>query len=746
MKIILNHSRILVLLAWCLLSVSCNNGIELVDGGKSDYRIVLGKGASEHQYKTAEELQFYLYDIAGERINIIEGEPQKEGKYSIFLTAESGRDLGEHEIYIKTLNKDLYISGGSDEALRNAVYEFLERFLGCRWYAPGVEKVPSVKTVQLPNIDYRYTPDITTRTVHSRLFYDNHDFADKQKVTYESFPDYVPQARVHTFHRFMPEDKFYKTNPEYYALRGDKRLPTQLCLTNPEVLAIVKDSVASLFARYPGKNVLSVSQDDNQQHCQCENCSAIDTEEGSASGTMIRFVNEIAKDFPEKTISTLAYQYTRRPCKTKPLENVLITLCSIECDRSAPISEKCTEFADDLRGWGKLTDNIRIWDYTTQFTNFLAPFPNINTLRPNIHLFRDNNAQWVFEQHSNHPSELFELRSYVTAQLLWNPDRELEELITDFTDGYYGEAGVYIKKYIDKIHTKIAEDKDFFLFLYGDPSEAFTSYLSPELLLEYSELFNKAEEAVVGKTELLARVKMARLGVDYAVLEASRKNLTETFKLLKESETGKTIINPMVTTLLDNFTETSSSNDVVLMNEMGFTVTEYLANYMSALEVAAMPNKALGKKVISNTQPKKYAQEDPMVLTDGALGGSSFYANWLGYEGNDMEVVVDLGEPMDISTISTAFLQVTNHVVFFPTAVSFSGSLDGEVYHSLGEIKNASPLNKESKVNDIQYFKLDFDLQKARYIKVEALNTKTPYWHHAAGMPSWLFADEIIIN
>ncbi|NNG11586.1 MAG: DUF4838 domain-containing protein, partial [Arenibacter sp.] len=453
MKIILNHSRILVLLAWCLLSFSCNNGIELVDGGKSDYRIVLGKGASEHQYKTAEELQFYLYDIGGERINIVEGEPQVEGKYSIFLTGESGKDLGEHEIYIKTLNKNLYISGGSDKALRNAVYEFLERFLGCRWYAPGVEKVPSVKTVQLPNIDYRYTPDITTRTVHSRLFYDNHDFADKQKVTYESFPDYVPQARVHTFHRFMPEDKFYKTNPEFYALRGDKRLPTQLCLTNPEVLAIVKDSVASLFARYPGKNVLSVSQDDNQQHCQCENCSAIDTEEGSASGTMIRFVNEIANYFPEKTISTLAYQYTRRPCKTKPLENVLITLCSIECDRSAPIAEKCTEFADDLRGWGKLTDNIRIWDYTTQFTNFLAPFPNLNTLRPNIHLFRDNNAQCVFEQHSNHPSELFELRSYVTAQLLWNPDRELEELITDFTDGYYGEAGVYIKKYIDKIHS-----------------------------------------------------------------------------------------------------------------------------------------------------------------------------------------------------------------------------------------------------------------------------------------------------
>ena len=111
---------------------------------------------------------------------------------------------------------------------------------------------------------------------------------------------------------------------------------------------------------------------------------------------MIYFVNEVAKEFPDKMISTLAYQYTRKPCVTKPLDNVLITLCSIECDRSAPIEEKCTDFAEDLMGWKELSDNIRIWDYTTQFTNFLAPFPNIHTLQPNIQFFRDNHAKWIF--------------------------------------------------------------------------------------------------------------------------------------------------------------------------------------------------------------------------------------------------------------------------------------------------------------------------------------------------------------
>ena len=150
--------------------------------------------------------------------------------------------------------------------------------------------------------------------------------------------------------------------------------------------------------------------------------------------------------------------------------------------------------------------------------------------------------------------------------------------------------------------------------------------------------------------------------------------------------------------------------------------------------------------MISLTKPKKYADENPMVLTDGALGGSSFYANWLGYEGNDLEVVVDLEETQTINTISMAFLQVTNHVVFFPSTVQYYGSTDNKNFTLLGTIRNPKPLVKTSKVNDIHYFDFEMDSQKFRYIKVVAKNTGTPYWHHAAGLPSWIFADEIIID
>lgn len=730
-----------------LLFISCSpDSIDLTKNGTSTYVIIHLGNTTETEYKAATNLQEYIFKISGAELPIVDESSQTTDTPKIYIGNIKEANLKPQEVSIKTIDKNIYISGGSDEATSNAVFIFLEDYLGCKWYAPNVETIPSSATITLPKINYNYTPDILTRTVHSRLFYENEEFAKRHKVTTEAFPYYVPAAKVHTFHRFMPEEMFYGSHPEYYALRGNKRLPTQLCLTNPTVLEIVKDSVAALFQRTPKASVVSVSQNDNQQYCQCENCSKIDAKEGSPAGTMIHFVNKVAEAFPEKTISTLAYQHTRKPPKIKPAENVLITLCSIECDRSGAIADKCTDFADDLSGWSALTDNIRIWDYTTQFTNFLAPFPNLHTLQPNIQLFRDNNANWVFEQHSNNPSELFELRSYMTAKLLWNPDQDFDTLVTEFTNGFYEAAGPFIKQYVDLIHSKIQEDEDFFLFLYGDPSEAFTSYLSPELLLNYSQLFNAAEKAVTDNPELVNRVQLARMGIDFAVLEASRKNLTQQYSLTTTNENGLRITNPAVAMLLDNFTNTAKENNITLMNEMGFTVKEYGTNYVSALETAKRNNKAKEKKVVSLTTPKKYADENPMVLTDGALGGSSFYANWLGYEGNDMEVVVDLGETQAINTISIAFLQVTNHVVFFPGSVQYFGSTDNKKFALLGTITNPKPLAKTSKVNDIHDFDLEIEQEKYRYIKVRATNTPTPYWHHAAGLPSWVFADEIIID
>lgn len=726
---------------------SCQTkGLKIAEAGQSDFVIAYDSATNESALGAAQLLQRYLEEITAIKLPIQPVEIEKSNLNRIKIAISPNEVPTKESIQIKTDGENLLIYGGSEQSLQNAVYVFLEKFLNCRWYAPDTSIIPKEKKLVLNPIDYEYTPDIRVRTVHSKLFYKHPEFAAANRVNNTSFPFFVPEARVHTFQNFIPEHLYFDAHPEYYALRNGKRLPTQLCLTNPEVFSRVNEKVAALFDKYPEAEVISVSTNDNQQYCQCDQCSHMDEKEGSPAGTLIHFVNKIAANFPHKIISTLAYQYTRKPPRIKPRENVLITLCSIECDRSGPIEEKCTDFANDLRAWSTLASNVRIWDYTTQFTNFLAPFPNLYTLQDNIQLFRDNKSKWVFEQHSNNPSELFELRSYITAQLLWDPDQDFDALLKDFLEGYYKAAAPYINAYITTIHNALKADDNFFLFLYGDPSQAFDVYLDPSLLEKYAQYFDQAEKAVADDKTLLNRVRTARLGVDFASLEASRKNLNARFQLIDSNAIGEKIINPSVDSLLASFAQTTNRNSIDLINEMGYTVSEYLENYRSTIDAAMKPNRAKNKRVVSVTKPKKYANEDPLVLTDGVMGGSSFYSNWLGYEGNNMEVILDLEKPTAVQTIDLSFLQVTNHIVFFPQLVTYSGSLDGKTFWNIAKVGNKHPLGKKSKINAIQNYGIECDEKQVRYLKVTAHNTQTPYWHHAAGLPSWIFADEIIVN
>jgi hypothetical protein len=727
---------IILLIIFNLLSCS-NRQVNLDSNSLSEYTIVSDNRA------VADTLNVYFKKALGVELPIaydIKGNK----KYihlknnSDFLTDYMSLSFSEYSITVQ---------GNNSKMLSYGVYEFLENFLGVRWYSTDLTVVPEITSFNIPlDKEIIYKPSVTTRTVHSRLFYKDSSFADKLKVSNEAFPNYVPNARVHTFHRFIPYDKFYDNHPEYYALRNGKRLATQLCLTNEKVLEIVKDSVASFFKKHDLSTVISVSQDDNTQYCMCDSCSEIHEREGSPAGSMIYFVNQIAKSFPNKTISTLAYQYTRKPPITRPESNVLITLCSIECDRSVPIDEGCKDFQKDLQGWSKLTQNIRIWDYTTQFTNFLAPFPNWATIKPNINLFVNNNAKWIFEQHSNNPSELFELRSYLMAKLLWNPDLDSDIIIKDFTNGYYGSGGIFIAKYIEEIQFQLNEAKPFYLFLYGDPSQAFDTYLSPENLNYYDSLFKEALASVPKQSGYYNRIERARLSIDYAILEAYRKNFSKQYPL-KRTKNKVTMINPNVLERLNDFDHVTNKNDIILMNEMGFTVDQYVINYQNALKLASKNNLASDKKVSLLTNPKKYANEDPQVLTDGALGGNSFYSNWLGFEGNDLDAIIDLDSIQVINNLSLNFLQVTNHIVFYPLQVQFEISRDSVSWKSFPIILNELSLSPKSKVNDIQTFSQVVNKEKARYIRVIGSNIeKAPLWHHGADLPSWIFADELIVE
>jgi hypothetical protein len=272
----------------------------------------------------------------------------------------------------------------------------------------------------------------------------------------------------------------------------------------------------------PAATIASVSQNDWHRNCQCGKCAAIDKEEGSPAGSMLRFVNAVAKDieeeFPNVAISTLAYQYTRKPPKiTKPRHNVIVRLCSIECSFSKPLSdERNKDFRDDIVGWSKICNRLYIWDYTTNFRHHVMPHPNLRVLGPNVRFFADHNVKGIFEQgaYTTNGAEMAELRAWVLARMLWDPMRDGQELIDEFISGYYGPAGPHIKAYLQVTHDAVEASGDKL----GCFSQHTAKFLSFETLSNGWAHLKAAEAAVRDNPDLTFRVQVAQLPVTYTFM------------------------------------------------------------------------------------------------------------------------------------------------------------------------------------------------------------------------------------
>jgi hypothetical protein len=119
--------------------------------------------------------------------------------------------------------------------------------------------------------------------------------------------------------------------------------------------------------------------------------------------------------------------------------------------------------------------------------------------------------------------EFAELRTYLISKLLWDPYANADTLINDFLNGYYGAAAKPIRKYIDLMRESLISSNQP-LRIFGSPDEAVISYLTPELIEKYKKFFDEAESVVAADPLVLERVRIARLPLNFAILEQSRKN------------------------------------------------------------------------------------------------------------------------------------------------------------------------------------------------------------------------------
>lgn len=440
-----------------------------------------------------------------------------------------------------------YLFGNIARGTLYAAYDFAEKYLGHRYFTLDTEKNPTegeaevpcgLNTVDNPAFSARRT---TCYTHMQSAELSSHDRLNDCMPTGDEYGGGMGlTGECHTFCRLISPDEYYADHPEYFALRDGKRLdynedhsPAQLCLTNPDVLRIVTEKILARLREHPDTPVIELSQNDNEDYCTCEHCAAVDAEEESQSGTMIRFVNAVAeaveKEFPHVLIRTFAYWYTRKPPKlTRARKNVLVRYCTMHsCCRHAIDDPTCSRNYDvyykEMHEWQTKCDQMSVWDYITCWRSYIPPFPNLLSIRENIRFFRDCGTLHVLTEcnaGNKAGGTTPELKAYLVGKLLWNPDITMDEyraMIDEFLEAFYGPGWGYIRDYM-KMEYETTADRhpgcmdlvDTGRFSYGDYYPQPYQEIIPDNYL--SALAARYDEAIdlIDKAETMAETEEQR--------------------------------------------------------------------------------------------------------------------------------------------------------------------------------------------------------------------------------------------
>ena len=737
---------------------------ELIIQGKTIYKLVIPTQANDREKKAAQKLQFYLLKV-WKGVEVLK-EEEFSGENSIYLgktsfakTAGVDSLLLEEDAYLfKRIDNSLIIAGGTENGLLNGVYSLLE-FFGFRKYsADDPLLLPDKNAFSFPKDELK-TPRIKYRTTN---YYDARD-ADYKSWHKLSSTDSWGMF-VHTFEVLISPEKYGKTHPEFFSLIDGERNPvTQLCLSNEEVFKTLVAELNERIEKNPKAKYWSVSQNDNDKYCQCEPCNALNQKYGNLpSGSMVWFVNKVAREFPDKIISTLAYWYTRAaPSNIIAEPNVNIMLCNIESSREKPVFDTDPAFTSDLQDWGKMSKDILIWDYNIQFANPVSPFPNLHTIGPNIRFYIQNNVRALFMQATGNKGEFGHLRAYLITKLMWNPNADPNAIINDFLDGYYGKSATLILNYIDNMREALLND-NFRLNIFGDPRDAVNNYLAQDKMIEYNSLFDKAEKLVKDDKEKLTRVKEARLPLLIAEIQiAGQIPVGQKGSFYTTNDKGNVIPKSEMKNKVEEFVASAKKAGIQRIGERAITIDDYAYNFKRIFSKMHQMDKAISfkKKVIPISEPS-FGKENLARLTDGIFGAFESWrfpdkdANWVAYKGKHIDFILDLGAVMAIKSVEMDFLNVQAqanwHQLILPKFVTYAISQDGVNYSDPIQINNPHNPNPAENPEIVKLpflsFKTNYKNSKARYLKVHAESElKMPNWHINAGKPAILYADEIVV-
>ena len=314
----------------------------------------------------------------------------------------------------------------------------------------------------------------------------------KNDTRYGGYVGYVGgnSWTVHTLSKLLPESVF-DSHSEYFAYvdgvrtaKSSNGLNTQPCLTSEGGYQYILNSALAAIKSDRKSKIISISENDSGTYCHCETCEAEYAKYGGgavgASTVFFNFINRIAGDiakvYPDVYVDTLSYNMTAAvPAIDKLADNVIVRVCSRMCNFCTDPTT-CTKLAEQqarVRGFTNICDNVYIWSYPINWGNLYVALPNYAEMYYQMRFYASVGVKGIYaEGYSKENPEFGELKAYLMAKLLKNPNMtksEYEYHYNDFLQGYYGEdAAEYIAEYHQLTKKMMKETGDGHFDLQGN--------------------------------------------------------------------------------------------------------------------------------------------------------------------------------------------------------------------------------------------------------------------------------------
>jgi hypothetical protein len=446
--------------------------LAIVRDGRAVASVVVAADAGQQERLAAADLVKYVEMMSGARLAVVAAPPPGPAIFIGKAALAEDRTLSERlraaakknplvnadAIVLRRAGNRLYLAGNNDRAHYFAVSQLLQQW-GCRWYMPTDfgEVVPEHRELSVGALDHAHGSPFEIRTYQVSWLGDTSGSSEFQRRNFSSTAT-IPGAG-HTLGKYTK------------GLVAPGKPVHSVALADPATAAEVARLMEADYAKgVPG---ITLGIEDEIYRSDSQSDQALQARifdkymlAPSQTDAMMTLYNGVARILREKhpasptKIGGMAYSNVTLPPQsvTKIEPNIVMWLAPIDIDPNHgmddPKSPPRQEYKAMMYRWAELlSGRLAIYDYDQgQLVWRDLPNPSQHVFAQDVRHYRKAGILGVSTETRGATATTF-LNLFFRLQLLWNPDRDVDQMLAEFYPKFYGPAAAPMADYWNAIFT-----------------------------------------------------------------------------------------------------------------------------------------------------------------------------------------------------------------------------------------------------------------------------------------------------